>query len=56
MTTWCTVCRSHRAPSRSQAEHEASESHKANGRQPERRIRAGTRLERLALRELEAVG
>jgi hypothetical protein len=43
---WCPVCRVFSPPTRSQAWHEATAIHKANGREPERRVRAGTRAER----------
>lgn len=44
--TWCPVCRVFSPPTRSRAWHEATASHRANGREPERRVRAGTSAER----------
>lgn len=43
---WCPQCRLFSPPTRDQAWHEATRSHKENVREPERRVRAGTRAER----------
>lgn len=42
----CAICRTYIAPTRSRAWHEATDSHKANVHEPERRIRAGERTDR----------
>lgn len=46
-TTYCPACRQYVAPTRTQAEHNESRVHKANIREPERRVRGGFACDRL---------
>lgn len=45
-SVWCVVCRTYTAPTRTKADHEATAAHRKRLREPERRVKHGTRVDR----------